>query len=257
MNDHSPAFRTPAVVVNVDESAPVGTLLSLESRAEDPDRGANAALTYSQEGPWGPFSLVVPPASAASANGAAASLSLRVERALDFEKTQSYEFVVRACDSASEPLCGALNVTVNVRDVNEFTPMFTEPKASPADNSADTSQTVTVYVAELLPVGNTVQRMQAVDGDQGEFGRLSYALGRPGSLTHRPFRIDPVSGHLVLEESLNAYHQRTYDLRVIAHDAGQPPREAALPVRCATIIHSVQYSTVQSRFTRFEYNADH
>ena len=218
----------------------MGTQLPLETRADDPDKGANAALTYSQEGQWGPFALVSPSTSAtlsgvsSSAASAASStgsgLALRVERALNYEEAKGYELRVRACDAGAPPLCGTLNVSVSVRDVNEFTPIFMDPPPPQADLS-EPSTAQTLHVAESLRVGSVVQRVRAVDGDGGEFGRVSYAIGRPGLTTHRPFRIDERTGDLILEQPLNAYHQRTYELRVIALDAGQPPRQAVLPLR--------------------------
>ena len=179
-------------------------------------------------------SLSAASGASGAGSGTGSVLALRVERALNYEDAKSYELRVRACDAGAPPLCGTLDVSVSVRDVNEFTPMFTEPQASQTDSSSEPSTAQTVHVAESLRVGSVVQRVRAVDGDGGEFGRVSYALGRPGSTTHRPFRIDERTGDLMLEQPLNAFHQRTYDLRVLALDAGQPPRQSVLPLRCDT-----------------------
>lgn len=70
--------------------------------------------------------------------------------------------------------------------------------------------------------------MSAVDEDHGPHQRhLTYSLVGPGS---EMFTINPRSGHIACNQSLDFEVKKQYELTVVATDQGIPPRNSSVPV---------------------------
>ncbi|KRX99087.1 Cadherin EGF LAG seven-pass G-type receptor 3 [Trichinella pseudospiralis] len=102
------------------------------------------------------------------------------------------------------------NCPLEVEDVNSA-PTFAEHSS-------------TIHVRESEPVGSTVTVVRATDPDDGENARLQYQLegGEP------VFAIEPSTGVLFVNGTLDRESQSRFKLKVIATDHGQPPLSGSM-----------------------------
>ena len=112
---------------------------------------------------------------------------------------------------------------IKVTDVNDHSPKFY-------------SQYFQEAVAENVPIGYSIVRIQAYDGDQGENSRISYSVvDTPEGSEPLPFAIDSTTGWLTTTQPLDREVQSSFQFGVQAADNGTPRRTAK-----ATIIVQVQ-----------------
>ena len=111
---------------------------------------------------------------------------------------------------------------IKVTDVNDHTPKFY-------------SQYFQEAVAENVPIGYSIVRIQAYDGDQGENSRITYSIVDAPTSEPLPFDIDSTTGWLTTTQPLDREGQSSYQFGVQAADNGSPRREAK-----ATVIVQVQ-----------------
>ncbi|XP_069185641.1 cadherin-23 isoform X4 [Procambarus clarkii] len=142
-NDHAPQFVSPSVnlTIHIPENATVGSLV-IQVRATDEDIGINGAVRYrilkDALGNWQTFTID-------QVTGA-----ILLQKTLDRERQKIYEIRVEAYDQGvPAPLSSDLDLTIYVRNVNDFEPQFlldevtvnfTEHKAAGAERAklADT-----------------------------------------------------------------------------------------------------------------------
>jgi len=80
-----------------------------------------------------------------------------------------------------------------------------------------------------------------VDADAGENGHVVYALEPDSTRSSRVFRIDPATGSVLLVDLLPVNDvNTTYDVTVVARDAGLPVKSAAL--RLTIMVCNVTWS---------------
>ena len=125
----------------------------------------------------------------------------------------------------SQSVNGALmisifQVIIKVVDVNDHSPKFY-------------SQYFQEAVAENVPIGYSIVKIQAFDGDEGENSRISYAIVDASEAV--PFAIDSKTGWLSTTQLLDRETQSSYQFGVEASDNGAPRRAEK-----ATVIIQVQ-----------------
>ncbi|XP_030383915.1 protein dachsous [Scaptodrosophila lebanonensis] len=144
---------------------------------------------------------------------------LFVNNKLDFDTgAKSYELIIRACDSAPQPLCSLKTFRLQLHDENDNAPHF--PLAEYVE-----------FVGENEPVGTSVFTARASDLDRGPFGRLNYSIveGKSDDISWKLFRVDPQTG-IVTSLAVFDYEQRSrYDFQLHASDVGG--QEARVRVR--------------------------
>uniref|UniRef100_W4VR90 Putative cadherin egf lag seven-pass g-type receptor n=1 Tax=Corethrella appendiculata TaxID=1370023 RepID=W4VR90_9DIPT len=117
-NDHAPIFLSPAnnVTIRVPENATVGTQI-IQVVATDDDVGANAAVRYRMKpDPMGNFRTF-------AIDEMTGSISLKLP--LDRERQKIYEIRIEAFDQGvPTPLSTDLDLTIYVRNVNDYEPQF-------------------------------------------------------------------------------------------------------------------------------------
>ncbi|NP_001360601.1 Cadherin domain-containing protein [Caenorhabditis elegans] len=123
-------------------------------------------------------------------------------RPLDTEQKKFYRFQVRAC--LTQTICSTSDVIVEVVDVNDNPPIFTNRKLE-------------ATVESDVPPGTRIVKLFAKDADAGNNSRLSFAL----MSENEPFSIDPNSGQLTTSQSLT---RPLYTILVSVSDAGVPQR---------------------------------
>ncbi|XP_061542627.1 protocadherin beta-14-like [Phycodurus eques] len=119
LNDNAPRFVEESHSMNVSESSPTGERFLLPL-ALDADIGANAVKTYKLSTNEH-FSLDVQGGGEQSV-----SAELVLLKALDREKQATIKFTLTAVDGGKPSKTGTLLLNVNVLDVNDNTPSFSQ-----------------------------------------------------------------------------------------------------------------------------------
>jgi hypothetical protein len=88
---------------------------------------------------------------------------LKLNKALDREKTPTLEVTVIAMDNVNPILSSTATVSISVQDVNDNTPVFAVYKQS-------------YKVKEDAVIGKVIATIQATDEDLGEFGNVVYSF---------------------------------------------------------------------------------
>lgn len=203
VNDHPPSFSSSSYTFSMPESLPAGGAVG-SVLATDPDGANNGNVTYSFT-----EDTIDSILSTFSLDPVTGVLELRVP--VNFESAMFYQFSVVARDSGSPAMSSSANVRVNVEDINEFAPMFTETEytksvpenANPGTvllvvnaNDSETQNVISYAIVtgstDDFQLGSTsgalmarrafdrevvaqyILTVQAVDGE-GDTGRTGYA----------------------------------------------------------------------------------
>ncbi len=117
INDNAPAFLTSITYLNVSESAIPGERFPLQS-AFDADVGSNSVKSYKLS-PNEHFSLDVQ-----GGGDQSVSAELVLQKALDREKQPVIQLTLTAVDGGKPSKSGTTEIIVNVVDVNDNIPVF-------------------------------------------------------------------------------------------------------------------------------------
>ena len=196
-NDEIPQFSQPSYSASIPESFPIGQLVSVVS-ATDRDTGTNAQLSYFINGTT-PF--IIDQSSGA----------ISVSEALDRETTGFFQLDIVVQDGGQPPLFNTASVSITITDVNDITPVFSQP----------------VYEAEIpenVSLLSPVITVSAEDIDQGSNGRIVYSLLDPGLAPGENlfFHVDPSTGEVLTVRSIDREERAIYRLEVVATDQGTP-----------------------------------
>lgn len=132
----------------------------------------------------------------------------------DYEKKTSYVFFVVAKDGGQKDIKNkTVQVRINLSDVNDNAPVFTE-MAYHKNLSVNT------------PSNTLVVRVKANDRDSGINREVRYSLSNSGTdlATYNTFRIDAVTGDLYTKQTLTA--SGVHMIQVVANDLGTPELNA-------------------------------
>uniref|UniRef100_A0A665X978 Protocadherin-15 n=1 Tax=Echeneis naucrates TaxID=173247 RepID=A0A665X978_ECHNA len=207
IDDNSPVFSQQTYVVNVPENSPVGTVI-LQLRAEDSDLFSNITYRIKTEAARQLFSLN--PVSG----------ELAVLQTLDFEDLvsmsmgASYTFQVEAVDQGgvTPPGEATVMVRITVRDMNDFSPIFSQDlyRGMVAPNAEKGTVITTVFAEDQDPPGTPASFVRyRVDLDRSPYS---------GSI----FDVEENSGRVITRVNLNEEPSVTFKLFVIAYDDGEP-----------------------------------
>lgn len=209
-NDHSPVFHQDIYTLTVPEDTPTDiTLLTLS--AEDQDWSPeNTHLDYAIIGgnEEKRFCLEVKMVQVENQMRNVGKLVLC--NPLDRETTESYALTVSVSDRGTPPLNSSAVVMVTVTDCNDNAPVFssTEYHAQVSENSY---------------VGTRLVQVTAQDPDLGTNGLLRYDIISGNSKGHH--RLDPQTGLLVVNRSLDFEEDSKYTLTIRASDGGESSEE--------------------------------
>uniref|UniRef100_A0A3B4YZ70 Protocadherin-15 n=1 Tax=Seriola lalandi dorsalis TaxID=1841481 RepID=A0A3B4YZ70_SERLL len=207
IDDNSPVFSQQTYVVNVPENSPVGTVV-LQLSAVDSDLFSNVTYRVKTESARQLFSL----------NPVTGELA--VLQTLDFEDLAamgmgaSYTFQVEAVDQGGVMPPGQATVTVRitVRDMNDFSPIFSQDlyKGMVAPNAEKGTVITTVFADDQDPPGTPASFVRyRVDQDRSPYS---------GSI----FDVEEKTGRVITRVNLNEEPSVTFKLFVIAYDDGEP-----------------------------------
>ncbi|XP_055958206.1 protocadherin-like wing polarity protein stan [Patella vulgata] len=194
VNDNAPQFHGHIYQESVDENAPLQTPV-VQLLAFDLDSGLNKEISYSiiDKPVDMPFEI----------NEKSGWVSTTGK--LDREKSQKYEFKVKASDNGANVLTATTSVVITVRDINDNAPIF-KPRFYETTLSEDSR------------IGSPVITVTAIDKDEGDNGHVIYDIS--GGNTGRTFQISTSNnmGVITLQKNLDARIQNRYALSVTAQD---------------------------------------
>ncbi|CAM5170891.1 unnamed protein product [Natator depressus] len=216
INDNAPIFNQTSYTLYITENNPRGTSVC-SLKANDPDSGENARVTYSITGTQNQEAPLSSSISINSETGALYAL-----RSFDYEQFREIRFQVQAQDGGSPPLSSNVSVTLFILDQNDNSPHILHP-SFPTDGSTG---------VELAPLssepGYLVTKVVAVDADSGQNAWLSYQLLKatePGL-----FSVGLHSGEIRTARSFVDKDALKQNLVVLVKDNGQPPLSATATV---------------------------
>uniref|UniRef100_A0A3Q1GCP1 Protocadherin alpha-8-like n=1 Tax=Acanthochromis polyacanthus TaxID=80966 RepID=A0A3Q1GCP1_9TELE len=147
LNDNAPDITVTSLLSTVKEDAEIGTAIALVS-VLDKDGGKNGEVKCEILNSI-PFKLEINYKN---------YYSLVIGGALDREMISHYNITIKAMDEGSPPLSSTSVVLIEVSDVNDNAPWFSE-------------SIINMYVEENSPVGTVLKAISATDADSRENGR--------------------------------------------------------------------------------------
>ncbi|KFQ51432.1 Protocadherin-1, partial [Nestor notabilis] len=214
MNDNAPSIEIREIrgiglvthqdgMANISEDVPVETAVALV-QVSDRDEGENAVVTCVVAGDV-PFQL-----RQASETGSDSKKKyfLQTTTPLDYESVKEYTIEIVAVDSGNPPLSSTNSLKVQVMDVNDNAPVFSQSfteVAFPENNEPD----------------DLVMEVSASDADSGSNAKLVYSLVTDPS-SKGSFAIDPDSGEIRVKAVLDREQRERYEFLVVAADKGSP-----------------------------------
>ena len=203
-NDTAQVSATIQINSNITFSAPNGTYTVMLSESSSPIHPFLDINATSITGTTLTYNLINSP-SIFSIGDDSGIISLIGQ--LDYEMVKSYTLVVKVSDGGSPPNSGQAVVYVLVLNANDEVPRFT---TDPKERTLVEGQTYT-----------TVAQYQCTDGDDGEFGEVTYSIGTGN--TNNAFFVDPVSGTVQLNTGTVDYETaQSFSLQLICKDGGDP-----------------------------------
>ncbi|XP_030001942.1 protocadherin alpha-8-like [Sphaeramia orbicularis] len=204
VNDHSPTFSVNESRLEISESALPGFRLQLKA-ADDPDAGQFSVQEYKLSAN-DHFRLEV------KNRGKDGKIPILVlMKTLDRETKTGHKLVLTAVDGGKPSKSGTAEIRVDVLDVNDNVPVFTEDSYS-------------VFLDENAPIGTTIIKVNATDLDEGSNGEIIYSLGNNVNRKIREiFRVDQNTGEIIIQGLIDFEIQGNYEIDIEASDKGSAP----------------------------------
>ncbi|XP_031159345.1 protocadherin alpha-8-like [Sander lucioperca] len=201
VNDNKPEIDITSLSSRIPEDAPPGTVVALMD-VTDLDSGVNGQVVCSVPGHL-PFDLNPSPDGQ--------SYSLVTKDYLDKETMHIYNITITAKDLGSPALSSTKVIQVDVLDVNDNSPLFTE---SP----------YIFYVPENKKAGISICSVSARDADGGENAEVTYSLDRkiPGPTVTSFLNINEADGTISALKGFDFETLKTFQFQVVATDSGTP-----------------------------------
>ncbi|KAK3521773.1 hypothetical protein QTP70_018306, partial [Hemibagrus guttatus] len=204
VNDNPPVFQKQDYAITVPEDVAVGTEL-LRVFASSKDIGVNAEIYYSISTGNELRKFHIDKSKG----------SISVADDLDYEVCKEFFLKVEAVDGGTPPLKTSTIISLEVMDVNDNAPFFSE-------------EIYNVLVSEDTAIGETITRLLAEDLDSQVNGRITYSILRGDQWNQ--FWIDPITGLLKVNKALDREKVSSYRLLVQAFDSGSPAMSTSVTV---------------------------
>ncbi|XP_026186775.1 protocadherin alpha-4-like [Mastacembelus armatus] len=201
VNDNQPEIEITSFSNRIPENAPLGTVVALVG-VTDLDSGVNGKVVCSLPSHL-PFDLKPSPDGQ--------SYSLVTKNYLDKETTQMYNITITAKDLGNPALSSTKVIQVDVLDVNDNSPLFTE-------------RPYTFYVPENNKAGMSIFSVSATDADGGENAAVTYSLDRknPQHSITSFLNINEADGTITALKSFDFESVKMFQFQVVATDSGAP-----------------------------------
>ncbi|XP_069892313.1 protocadherin beta-13-like [Dipodomys merriami] len=210
VNDHAPEVTMSAMTSSIPENSPE-TMVALFS-VSDLDSGQNGKVSCSIPEHL-PFFLK---------SSVENMYTLVTEKPLDREGTAEYNITITASDMGTPRLQTQHTITLQVSDVNDNAPEFTQ-------------SSYTLWVRENNSPALHIGSISATDRDSGSNAQLTYSLlpgPQPGpDAAAALVSINADSGQLFALRALDYEALQAFEVRVRAADRGSPPLSSQALVR--------------------------
>ncbi|RMC07431.1 hypothetical protein DUI87_16899 [Hirundo rustica rustica] len=204
INDNPPVFERRDYLVTVPEDTSPGTeVLSVFATSQDIGTNAEIAYLIRSGNEKGKFRI----------NSKTGVIS--IFEALDFESCKEFYLVVEAKDGGTPALSAVTTVNVNVTDVNDNAPTFSQAVYS-------------AVVSEDAAIGDSVVMLIAEDLDSPPNGQIHFSIVNGDQ--DNEFSVDPVLGLVKVKKKLDRERISGYSLVVQARDSGTPPLSSSVTV---------------------------
>ncbi|XP_068021723.1 protocadherin beta-15-like [Melanerpes formicivorus] len=207
VNDNAPEIQLTSHTASIPEDAPPRTLVALFS-VRDRDSGDNGRTECIIDGDL-PFTLTPTFGN---------FYELRTNAALDRETTAEYNISIQATDWGPRRLRSRESLWVQVSDVNDNAPAFSQELYS---------MWVTENNSPMVRIGS----VQASDADAGSNARVQYALVREEGQEQAAVSVSSESGEVYVVRSLDYERVRALEVWVSAADSGSPALSARALLR--------------------------
>uniref|UniRef100_A0A3Q2P226 Protocadherin 2 alpha c n=1 Tax=Fundulus heteroclitus TaxID=8078 RepID=A0A3Q2P226_FUNHE len=201
VNDNAPDITVTSLLSSVKEDAQIGTAVALVS-VLDRDGGKNGDVKCEIANTV-PFKLETNYKN---------YYTLVVSGALDRELSSQYNITIKAADEGSPPLSNISLISIQVSDVNDNAPLFSE-------------KVINIYVQENSPRGGVLKAVSATDADASENGMVNYAIMMNNNFVplSTMVNINSETGDIISLQSFNHEELKTFQFKVQATDSGVPP----------------------------------
>ncbi|XP_075902438.1 protocadherin alpha-3-like [Nelusetta ayraudi] len=202
VNDNKPDVEITSLSNLVPEDSKPGTVISLIS-VRDRDSGLNGKVICKISGDV-PFDLT----PSIEEN----MYSLVTKGRLDREVVSHYDITITATDCGQPPLSTEKKLSVQVSDVNDNRPIFSQ---NPYD----------LYLMENNVAGSTIFSVSAADNDLNENAAILYHIARgdglQGDMTSF-LNVNSETGQISALKSFDYESLKTFRFKVVATDSGSP-----------------------------------
>ncbi|XP_037833223.1 protocadherin alpha-8 isoform X8 [Kryptolebias marmoratus] len=208
LNDNAPDITVTSLHSSVKEDAEIGTAVALVS-VFDRDGGRNGEVKLE-------ISTSVPFKLETNYKN---FYSLVISDSLDRELISQYNITIKATDEGSPPLSNTGIVVIQVSDVNDNPPLFSEA-------------VLNVHVKENCPVGTFLKTVSATDADTNENSHLTYSTVIHNKLVplSTMININSETGDIISLQTFNYEELKTFQFKVQATDSGVPPLSSNVTV---------------------------
>ncbi|XP_064811159.1 protocadherin-1-like isoform X3 [Oncorhynchus masou masou] len=203
VNDNTPQFTSPILMLSIPENTHIGALFSIPM-ASDKDSGHNGVAEYSLSAGTDAdqlFSLQV------AEDTDEKQPQLIVMGNLDREQKDSYDLNIRVVDGGTPPRASSALLRVTVTDQNDNAPKFERSHYE-------------AELAENSPVGHSVLQVKANDADMGTNGEIDYSLHQASDAVQRLLRIDRSTGIIYVKGLVDREEESFLKFFVVAKDRG-------------------------------------
>lgn len=204
-NNNAPKFEQKRYLSPVPSAATIGQKIVQVLAEDEFDFGINAEIDY----------LIVGGNSAGNFTINKNDGWISANKTLTNGPGEAYKLLVRAVDRGVPPQQDETEVTIIVTGENRHSPVFT-------------ALSYQVIVPENEPIGSAILTVTASDIDDGPNGMVRYSIS--GGNEREEFIIDPQSGIITIQQSLDYDLIQEYHLNITAQDLGFKPRNAVAMV---------------------------
>lgn len=194
VNDNAPVFSSKSYYANISEASVIGTSV-LDVYAKDADTGNNQDIFFQlieEKGRSSDYFTIDRDTGI-----------ITTAQMLDHEEIQQHKLRVRAVDGGVPALSSDVIVTIDVTDLNDNAPTFTE-------------LTYKTTISELAPRGHFITQVQASDADSSDSNNLEFSIISGNE--DQNFAIDKHTGAIVISNHRRPHMQPLYNLNVSVSD---------------------------------------
>lgn len=221
VNDNAPVFLSKAYHANISEASVIGTRV-LQVDAKDSDTGNNQKVFFQlveEKGKSSDFFAIDRDTGAIS-----------TAHLLDYEEVRQHKLRVRALDGGVPALSSEVIVTIDVTDLNDNAPEFTQ-------------QTYNSTISELAPRGHFITQVQASDADNSDKDNLLFFFTSGNDDLN--FSIDKHTGAILISNHRRALMRPFYNLSVSVSDGVFRSSAAVLVTVIGANFHSPTFSQTE------------